>query len=82
MLIGEETAKSPKKRFKVALNVHHFNELQGVDEQVIDLANRRLDQVQNEAQIEIDKATTHVDDLQTMIGKYKSLKPECKYLSN
>ena len=46
MLIGEEPQRSPnKKRFKVALNIHHFNELKGVDDSVLDLANKRLDQV-------------------------------------
>ena len=45
MLIGEETAKNPQKRFKVALNVHHFDEMKGVETEILDLANRRLDQV-------------------------------------
>ena len=43
MLIGEEKNTSQKKRFKVALNIHHFDEMKGVDDEILNLANRRLD---------------------------------------
>ena len=42
MLIGEEK-NTTKKRFKVALNIQHFDEMKGVDDDILNLANRRLD---------------------------------------
>ena len=64
------------RKKKPVIKVQFFDELKGVDKQIVELLNTRLSIQAKEADYEINKRAVLIDELVEKINKYKALSPE------